>query len=95
MTIQIFFSESEFFVERPSSPYLLNLRPKMIKNAYPPSHHHDNPDHSDHHQRVRAELETACRLCYSPRVFARDSCTCEERLSPANNLFSYSKHSYL
>ena len=45
--------------------------------------------------RVEAELKTSCRLCYSPRVFARDSCTCEERLSPANNLFSYSKHSYL
>ena len=37
-------------VWRPSSPYFLNLRLKMVKNAYPPSHHHDNPDHSDHLQ---------------------------------------------
>ena len=34
------------------------------------------------------ELETGWRLCYSEWVCARDSCTCRERLSFANTLFS-------
>ena len=37
---------------------------------------------------VIVELETAWRLCYSDWVCVRDSCTCWERWSFANTLFS-------